>query len=195
MDDTLFIFCHAKAELKKILTANSEWKLDWCLIFHSQQSSTLLCADMIANWQHAGPFWTEVFLVLMGIESRWSKRFVLMIPIKSMNFLQVFVLQWLKQKRFHNQTTPASQPAASGNLENNLHTLCTAMSACEKGSWQTSLSLLRYLRGALSAPFGFVVSLALYCFFWVMTLSSDVFYRGIILFRWYWKKQCFLEKN
>ena len=106
-----------------------------------------------------------------------------------MNFLQVFVLQWLKLKRFHNQTTPPSQPAASGNLENNLHTLCTAMSACEKGSWQTSLSLLRYLRGALSATSGFVVSLALYCFF----LGHDGFFRCVLL--WVYPFEMIVEKN
>lgn len=35
------------------------------------------------------------------------------------------------------------------NFENNLHTVCTAMSACEKG-WQISLSLLRTLQGPLT---------------------------------------------
>lgn len=33
------------------------------------------------------------------------------------------------------------------NLENNLHTVCTALSACEKG-WEISVSLLRTLRGS-----------------------------------------------
>eukprot|EP00438_Fugacium_kawagutii_P006596 Skav212975 [mRNA] locus=scaffold423:54590:55945:- [translate_table: standard] len=43
------------------------------------------------------------------------------------------------------------------NLENNLHTLCTAMSACEKG-WEISLSLLGELRQTRLKPNAFACS-------------------------------------